>query len=175
MIDTAIVGLKVVGAYLVLSLFDGHFDQASLILDVIAICAIGGAVLTYNRIKAALVASESAGKAWREERDAALSHVNRISLDLTVANDEKVKLIAKVTALEAKPDLTRLEGLVAEATAATKDHEVKAGERSERLIAAVHSIADGQRSAAEILANPDKVGIDVVVVNPDPVDVKLAG
>lgn len=140
MIDVAVVALKAVGALLVLSLFDPVFDQASAILDVVAVAAIFGAVTAYNRIKASLTAAESSGKAWREERDAALAHVSRISLDLTAMQDEKVSLLARLASLEARPDLTRLEGLVAEATAATKNHEIKAGERTERLIAAVERL-----------------------------------
>lgn len=140
MIDIAIVALKVTGAYLVLSLFDGVYDQPSAILDVIALAAIFGSVVTYNRIKAALGASEAAGKAWREERDAALSHVNRISLDLTVSNDEKVKLIAQVSALEQRPDLTKLEGLVANSTASMLRHETAAELRTERLITAIEAL-----------------------------------
>lgn len=136
-----IYALKVMAPLLALSaLFDPVYDQASAILDVVAIAAIFGSVMTYNRIKAALLASEATGKAWREERDAAISRVNRIASDLASTTDEKIVLLARVTALEARPDLTRLEGLVAEATTATKNHETKAGERTERLIAAVQAL-----------------------------------
>lgn len=126
--------------YPILGLAALFSEQTSALLGFIGLAAIFGSVLTYNRIKASLTAAESAGKAWREERDAALSHVNRISLDLTGMQDEKVKLVAQVTALESRPNLTRLEELVAEATAATKNHEVMAGERTERLISAVEKL-----------------------------------
>lgn len=158
-----IYALKATGAVLfvhvfdpaLLNLFDPVFDQTSAILDVVAIAAIFGSVMTYNRIKAALTASESTGKAWREERDAALAHVGRIEKDMAIAQEEKVSLVAKLTALEQRPDLTRLQELVAEATAATKNHEVAAGARTERLITAVESLGAGQRetvAAVEQLA-----------------------
>lgn len=123
-------------------------DDISTLLDLAALAAIFGSFLVYSRTRAALVASEAAGKAWHEERDAEHARSERLSYDLKQSDDEKVKLIAKVAALEQRPDLTRLEGLVAEATAATKAHEINAGERTERLIAAVENLATGQRDAA---------------------------
>lgn len=130
-------------------------DDLSTLLDIAALAAIFGSFLVYSRTRAALVASEAAGKAWHEERDAEHARSERLVYDLKMSEDEKVKLIAKVAALEQRPDLTRLEGLVAESTEAMKAHELKAGERTERLIAAVENLATGQRSAAsELKAHP---------------------
>jgi hypothetical protein len=128
------------GAAPVIALATVFSDEISAILGFTALAAIVGSVLTYNRIRAALVASEAAGKAWREERDAAASHVQRVQASLVVANDEKTKLIAEVAALEKRPDLSRLESLVSESTDSMKRHEVSAAERTDRLIAAIEKI-----------------------------------
>jgi hypothetical protein len=121
-------------------LFFGSTSDLSVILDIAALAAIFGSLLVYSRTKAALVAAEAAGRAWHEERDAEHAHSERLVLALKQSEDAKVVLIAQVAALEARPDLTRLEGLVAESTQAMKTHELKAGERTERLIAAVQAI-----------------------------------
>lgn len=123
-------------------------DDLSALLDIAALAAIFGAFLVYSRTRAALVASESSAKAWHEERDAEHARSERLVYDLKMSDEEKLKLIAKVAALEQRPDLTRLEGLVAQSTQAMKDHEIKAGERTERLIAAVENLAVNQQSAA---------------------------
>lgn len=123
-------------------------DDLSAILDIAAVAAIFGSFLVYSRTRAALVASEAAGKAWHEERDAVHARAERLTYDLKMSDEEKLKLIAKVAALEQRPDLTRLEGLVAESTQSMKDHEIAAGERTERLIAAVENLAVNQQSAA---------------------------
>jgi endonuclease/exonuclease/phosphatase (EEP) superfamily protein YafD len=115
-------------------------DDLSTLLDLAALAAIFGAFLAYTRVRAALVASEAAGKAWHEERDAEKARSERISYDLKMSEDEKVKLLATVAALEQRPDLSRLESLVAESTESMKRHELSAADRTERLIAAVESI-----------------------------------
>lgn len=130
-------------------------NDLSAVLDIAALAAIFGSFLVYSRTRAALIASEAAGKAWHEERDAEHARSERLVYDLKMSDEEKLKLIAKVAALEQRPDLTRLEGLVAESTAAMKAHEIKAGERTERLIAAVENLATGQRdTATELKAHP---------------------
>lgn len=134
------------------ALFDKAYDQASAILDVVAVATVAGSVFAYSRIKAALVVSESAGKSWHEEADAQKERADRNAKELKDAEFERTKLIAEIAALNQRPDLTRLEGLVAESTESMKNHEIKAGERTERLITAVEKIADGQRAAALDLA-----------------------
>lgn len=141
--------LKIAGVILVLgSLFDKTYDQASAILDVIAVASIAGAVFVYSRTKAALLVSESAQKSWHEEAEAQEARADRNASDLKESEQEKLKLLATVAALESKPDLARLESLVAESTMHMKDHEVKAGERTERLIAAVQKLTPPDKVAA---------------------------
>lgn len=122
------------------SLLDPVYDQASAILDVVALAAIFGSFLAYSRVKAALIASEASAKAWHEERDAEKARAERTAYDLKMSEDEKLKLLATVASLESRPDLSRLEDLMSESTASIKRHEIAAAERSERLIAAVQSI-----------------------------------
>ena len=140
MIDIAVVALKVTGAFFVLYLFDPVFDQSSAILDVAAVAAIFGSVLTYNRIKASLTAAESAGKAWHEERDAAVAARDRLGAELKLAAEAKVELIARIAALEQRPDLTKLESLVSESTASMLRHETAAAQRTDRLITAIEAL-----------------------------------
>ena len=133
-------GLVFVAATAVAQLLDPVFDQASAILDVAALAAIFGSFLVYSRMKAALLVSESTAKSWHEERDAEKARAERNAYDLKASEDEKIKLLAKLAALEAKPDLSTLEGLVRESTESMKNHEIAAGKRTERLIAAVEAI-----------------------------------
>lgn len=131
------IAVSTVAASLAVATFS---DDTSLILDIAAIAAIFGSMLAYFRMKAALTASESAGKAWHEERDAQKARAERGAFDLKMVEDEKLKLLAKVAALESRPDLTTLEGLVRESTASMLRHELAAAERTDRLIVAVESI-----------------------------------
>jgi hypothetical protein len=125
---------------MIASLFDGIYDQASAILDVIAVASIAGAAFLYSRVKAALLVSESAGKSWHEEAEAQRNRADRNATDLKESEQAKLKLLATVAALEARPDLSKLEALVAESTESMKRHELSAADRTDRLIAAVESI-----------------------------------
>jgi hypothetical protein len=124
----------------VANLFDGVYDRTSVIIDFIAIAAIVGSMLVYSRTKAALAVAESATKSWHEEAEAQRDRADRTAYDMKLEIEAKLKLLAQVASLEARPDLTRLESLVAEATEATKNHEVSAGARTERLIAAIEKL-----------------------------------
>lgn len=124
----------------VASLVAAFTDDTSLFLDFAALTAIFGSMLAYFRMKAALTASESAGKAWHEERDAQKARAERAAFDLKMVEEDKLKLLAKVAALESRPDLTTLEGLVRESTESMIRHELAAAERTDRLIAAVEAI-----------------------------------
>lgn len=142
------VVLASAGFVLVGRLFDGVYDQASAILDVLAIASIAGSMLVYSRIKAALVVSESAAKSWESEADAQKERADRNADLLKQATLAQTELIAKNAALEQRPDLTKLEHLVAESTSVMKDHEAHAGERTERLIEAVQSLQPPTQEAA---------------------------
>jgi hypothetical protein len=123
---------------MIVAFFSG---DVSTILDVAALAAIFGSFLAYTRMKSALLASESAGKAWHEERDAEKARAERLALHLKMAEEEKLKLLATVASLETRPDLSRLEGLVMEQLDSMKRHEEMAATRTDRLIAAVESLA----------------------------------
>ena len=116
---------------MLLSLFDGGFlDQASALLDVVALAAIFASVTVYNRTKSALAASESAGKAWHEEKEAAVARADRVLAD-------RQELVVKLSVLEARPNLSKLEDMVTEFSRAMGNHEVKAAERTDKLIEAI--------------------------------------
>lgn len=140
---------QIILGWVLLSLFDATWDQSSFVLDVAAVAAIVGSVAAYNRLRTALTASEASAKAWHEEREAALARAERLQEDLKAMADEKVKLLAKVAALEGRPDLTRLEGLVAESTESMKRHELSAAIRTDRLIVAIESIGTPRTTKEE--------------------------
>ena len=131
---TAVVAIV---ASLSVAAFSG---DTGLFLDIAAIAAIFGSMLAYFRMKAALTASEAAAKAWHEERDAQKARADRNAFDLKMVEEDKVKLLATVAALESRPNLTTLEGLVRESTESMKRHELAAAERTDRLITAVEAI-----------------------------------
>jgi hypothetical protein len=131
---------QTVGAWIVWSLFDPHWNDASVVLDLVAVAAIVGSVTAYNRLRTALVASEGAASAWHEERDAAVAARDRLAEYLTDLEEKKVALIAQVAALSERPDLTNLEALVAESTASMLRHETAAAARTERLIGAIEAL-----------------------------------
>lgn len=141
-------GYLVPVAYTATSLLAFASGDASTILDLAALAAIFGAFLAYNRMKTALVASESAAKSWHEEADAAAAKADRLVGELKLSEKERLEVVAKVTALEQRPDLSKLEAAVAglaEAAAAqlgalteaTVRHEENAELRSERIVNAI--------------------------------------
>jgi vacuolar-type H+-ATPase subunit E/Vma4 len=132
-------------------LLDG--GTTSTIINVLALAAIFGSLFNYNRLKSALTASEATGKAWHEERDAALAAKERALEEVRRTEKEKLALVAKTTALEARPDLqglsSAIETLASSATAqlvalteATLQHETNAQERSVRIVAAIEKSAE---------------------------------
>lgn len=123
----------------------------STIIDLAAIAAIFGAFLAYNRIKTALTASEAAAKAWHEECDAAKTRAERLEDQMKEVEKERLALVAKVTVLEQRPDLAKLEaaivgmteattGQISVLTEATLTHETNAEKRSERIVSAIKEL-----------------------------------
>lgn len=131
---------QTVGAWIVWSLFDPHWADASVVLDLLAVAALVGSFAAYNRLKTALGASEAAAAAWHEERDAAVAARDRLTESLKEADEKKVTLIAQVAALNERPDLTSLESLVAESNASMLRHEKAAALRTDRLISAIEAL-----------------------------------
>lgn len=127
-------------------------DQISNIIDLAALAAIFGSFLAYNRIKTALTASEAAGNAWHEESEAAQARAARAIEELKESEKERLALVAKVTALEQRPDLGKLESAItvlAETassqltalTEATVTHEKNAETRSHRVVGAIKELS----------------------------------
>lgn len=138
-----------VGATAVLGrVFDGFHGEIAAVLDVIAVATIAGTALVYSRVKAALLVSESAVNSWREEAAAQKQRADRNNSDLQSAVLAQTELIAKVAALEQRPDLSKLESLVAEGTDSMKKHEVAAGQRTDRLIATLEARLPPKQEAA---------------------------
>ena len=150
MIATVKIAVFVIGSILVGSM-TGDLTvsgEATLILNILAVAAIAGSMLVYSRIKAALVVSESASKSWQSESDAQKERADRNADALKQATLAQTELIAKLAAFEQRPDLTKLEGLIAQSVESMKQHEIKAGERTERLIEAVQSLQPPTQEAA---------------------------
>lgn len=121
-------------ALMIGQLFGTVSEQMRSLLDLLAIAGIAGAMFVYSRAKGALTVSESSSKSWQSEAAAQKERADRNSAELAAAKLAQTELIAKVAALEQRPDLTRLEHLISEGTEAMKHHEVAAGERTDRLI-----------------------------------------
>ena len=117
------------------------FEQIS-IIEGIAIATIVGTVATYNRNRQALRASEATAKAWESERNAALSKAEREAEKTLEAQKEQSVMSARIAALEAMPDLSRVESLIREGNEVMRQHEVNASARTDRLVAAMESIAN---------------------------------
>jgi type VI protein secretion system component VasK len=126
-------------------------STAALFLDVAAIAAIVGAVTTYSRNKSALAASQAAGDAWHEERDAAVAKADRQLDALKEAEVKFAKAEARIASLETRPDLHTVEellaalkdqqkGLIEALTEAMGVHEKNALDRADRLILAVEAL-----------------------------------
>ena len=117
-------------------------DQVALILSITGIAAIAGSMLSFNRQKVALEASESAGRAWRDERDAAVAWGERSAREAREAEALRLEAMAKATALEALPNLTSLQLSIAHLAEAVERHEVNAEARTSRLVEALASRND---------------------------------
>lgn len=135
-----IYAAEVVAAWIVYSLFDAQWSDASIVLDLVAVAAIVGSVAAYNRLKTALAASEAAASAWHEERDASVARAERVEQELKDKASENVALVAKIAALELRPDLTKLESLVDSSNQSMLRHETQAAERTDRLISAIEML-----------------------------------
>lgn len=142
---------SILSSIFTLTLFDSVFDQSSAIVDVAAVAAIFGSFMAYNRIKTALAASEAAGKAWHEERDAEYARAERGWAEAKRTEQTRLELVARVTALEARPDLGRIESLVRQGADDLhmhqesdakwmRQHERNAEERTKRLVAAIQDL-----------------------------------
>jgi gamma-glutamyl:cysteine ligase YbdK (ATP-grasp superfamily) len=125
--------LKVLGGGFVVALIEEVRDPLTVIVSLLGIAAIAGAVFSYNRQKVALSSAESASKAWKDERDAALAHAER-------ETSEKVAAIAKATALQARPDLTTLEDSIQHLIRVTERHEANAASRVKLVVAAIEGL-----------------------------------
>lgn len=132
--------LKFLGLVLAATLFEQFQDSAAAVLSILGLAAIAGSVFTYNRQKVALTSSEAAAKAWRDERDAALSRVEREVERGKQAETGRLEAVAKATALEARPDLTSLEGAISHLIEVTSGHETMAEARTVRVVKAIESL-----------------------------------
>lgn len=110
------------------------YDKLGTVIDIIVLAAAIGVTLAYNRQKQALAASESASQSWRDERDAAVSKAERLV-------EENAKNIARVAALESRPDLTVLEKRIDSLKQAYVDHDKNAEDRADRIIEAIKKIS----------------------------------
>jgi hypothetical protein len=83
-------------------------------VNFVAMAVIIAGVFVVARYKAALEASQAAAGAWKEERDATVSHLERVERDNT-------DLRATKAALEQRPDLTHLYEQMEELTRAVSE------------------------------------------------------
>ena len=96
----------------------------SSVLDWIAVAVLLAGVFVVARYRAALSAADVAARAWRDERDAALSARDRLA-------EELVNAKADVAALKLRPDLDSVTELL-------RNHEANADRRADRIVAAIH-------------------------------------
>lgn len=150
MLATVKIAVFTIGSLLVGQLFGdiSAKGEATVILNVLAIAAIAGSMLIYSRIKAALLVSESASKSWQSESDAQKERADRNAEALKTATLAQTELIAKLAALEQRPDLSVMQQLIAEGTESMKKHETQAAARTDRLIAVLEERLPPKQEAA---------------------------
>ena len=102
------------------------------IVDFSALAVIFAGVFIVARYRTALEVSRASAEAWRQERDAAVSHVERLTHDMAIA-------AAKITALEGKPSLEKMEGLMAKLIEISGQHEQNAQLRKDELVEAIRA------------------------------------
>lgn len=83
-------------------------------IDFAALATIFAGVFLVAKYRSALEVSQSAAEAWKLERDAEKAKGERLSFDLA-------KETARVAALEQRPDLTKMEGLLSDLVAGQND------------------------------------------------------
>ena len=109
-----------------MKLVGSNFTLAS-IVEVAAVATLVAGVFVVARYREALRAKESASEAWREERDAELAKSERLAAELS---EERARRVA----LEARPDLTKLETSLGQLVDVYKEHERNAERRHQVLV-----------------------------------------
>lgn len=118
------------------SLIDGRLVSTITLgglLDFAALAVVLAGAFLVARYKAALDVTEATARAWREEREAAVSHAQRLNVELR----EKE---AKIALLEARPDLGKMEELMEKLVDATVLHEHNAVERHAATVEAIRDV-----------------------------------
>lgn len=88
-------------------------SEPSALLNVIALSILFGGFLVVGRLRAALAASETVARAWREERDISVSKIERLELDLVQLQQENSELRIRPDLADVVMRLGRIEGLLA--------------------------------------------------------------
>ena len=101
-------------------------------LDFGALAIIFAGVFLVARYRGALEVSDSAGQAWKLERDASVAHSERLVIEVAA---EK----AKVVILEAQPNLTGMENVLKQLLSVTELHERNAELRRDSIVEVIRA------------------------------------
>lgn len=132
----AAVPPTIAATLLIGQLFDHSFGDVSAVLDWAALAVLVAGFFVVSRLQLALKASDATAEAWKNERDAAIAHADRLSTELTVAQ-EKVKI------LEGRPTLDMLVLAIEKLSTSVDKHDVGARDRTERIIQAIKETSIG--------------------------------
>lgn len=126
-------GMVYVPPYLAGLVLLGETFNVSSALNIVAMAVLLAGVFAVARYRAALSAADASAKAWRDERDAAVSRADRHAEDL-------VKATAENAALRSRPDLIELTDLV-------RGQGQKLDSMADRIVAAIKdtNISSGGR------------------------------
>lgn len=100
------------------------------IVDFTALAVIFAGVFIVARYRTALEVSQASAEAWKLERDASVAHVERLVQDLTLAT-------AKISTLEGRPSLEKMEALMERMIDLAAQHERNAETRKDEVVSAI--------------------------------------
>lgn len=83
-------------------------EQVQFVMNLLAVTILVAGVFVVMRYRAALAATEATARAWREERDAERSKLERLTEEGTLKEATILKLTTQVEELQARPDMTDL-------------------------------------------------------------------
>lgn len=130
-------GFSAVGVWF----FLGVSSQLNWIVDAVALAAVLAGALLVARYRSALSISQAAAAAWESERDAAVSKAERRDEEIVYLNRTISEMTAKVTALEARPNLEALQ-------AAMIDHDRRMADIGVQMVAMLEDHSKALRDIA---------------------------
>lgn len=96
------------------SVLDALPDAVRIILDLAALGILLAGFLVLGKLKAQTAAAEGSAGAWREERDAAFSKVDRLQQENIACREDMVGLRVQIAELQARPTLDSVSSDIAQ-------------------------------------------------------------